>query len=155
MKGICARKTDYHHNNQQFNHIPTKMVCHLSCKRYETLHHIKQTASQGKRKNGTFSFTRSEGGLATGLDSLQTAYEKHWIGWPGICVDNDSDKQAIGEKLEELNFHPRIPVRHPDKKLLRRLQQQYHLAAVPLFLCLYIVQGHFLASLPRSKQAIL
>ena len=41
-------------------------------------------------KNGTFSFTRSEGGLATGLDSLQTAY----------------DKQAIGEKLEELNFHP-------------------------------------------------
>lgn len=57
-------------------------------------------------KNGTFSFTRSEGGLATGLDSLQTAYEKHWIGWPGICVDNDSDKQAIGEKLEELNFHP-------------------------------------------------
>lgn len=82
------------------------MVCHLSCKRYETLHHIKQTASQGKRKNGTFSFTRSEGGLATGLDSLQTAYEKHWIGWPGICVDNDSDKQAIGEKLEELNFHP-------------------------------------------------
>lgn len=82
------------------------MVCHLSCKRYETLHHIKQTAGQGKRKNGTFSFTRSEGGLATGLDSLQTAYEKHWIGWPGICVDNDSDKQAIGEKLEELNFHP-------------------------------------------------
>lgn len=57
-------------------------------------------------KNGTFSFTRSEGGLATGLDSLQTSYEKHWIGWPGICVDNDSDKQAIGEKLEELNFHP-------------------------------------------------
>ena len=57
-------------------------------------------------KIGTFSFTRSEGGLATGLDSLQTAYEKHWIGWPGICVDNDSDKQAIGEKLEELNFHP-------------------------------------------------
>ena len=57
-------------------------------------------------KNGTFSFTRSEGGLATGLDSLQTAYEKHWIGWPGICVDNDNDKQAIGEKLEELNFHP-------------------------------------------------
>lgn len=51
MKGICAlKKTDYHHNNQQFNHIPTKMVCHLSCKRYETLHHIKQTASQGKRK---------------------------------------------------------------------------------------------------------
>ena len=32
--------------------------------------------------NGTFVFSRSEGGLATGLDSLQTSYEKHWIGWP-------------------------------------------------------------------------
>lgn len=30
--------------------------------------------------NGTFVFSRSEGGLATGLDSLQTSYEKHWIG---------------------------------------------------------------------------
>lgn len=32
--------------------------------------------------NGKFAFSRSEGGLATGLDSLQTSYEKHWIGWP-------------------------------------------------------------------------
>lgn len=30
--------------------------------------------------NGKFVFSRSEGGLATGLDSLQTSYEKHWIG---------------------------------------------------------------------------
>ena len=32
--------------------------------------------------NGTFVFSRSEGGLATGLDSLQTSYEKHWIVGP-------------------------------------------------------------------------
>ena len=30
--------------------------------------------------DGTFSFVRSEGGLTTGLNSLQISYEKHWIG---------------------------------------------------------------------------
>ena len=56
--------------------------------------------------NGTFVFSRSEGGVTTGLDSLETSYEKHWIGWPGICVNKEKDKQEINEKLLELNFHP-------------------------------------------------
>lgn len=56
--------------------------------------------------NGTFVFSRSEGGLATGLDSLQTSYEKHWIGWPGICTNEEKDQQEINEKLQEMNFHP-------------------------------------------------
>ena len=56
--------------------------------------------------NGTFVFSRSEGGLATGLDSLQTSYEKHWIGWPGVCTDNEKDRQEMNEKLQEMNFHP-------------------------------------------------
>ena len=30
----------------------------------------------------TFVFSRSEGGLTTGLNSLQGNYEKHWVGWP-------------------------------------------------------------------------
>lgn len=57
-------------------------------------------------ENEAFVFSRSEGGLATGLDSLQTSYEKHWIGWPGMCVHQESDKQEISAKLEDLNFHP-------------------------------------------------
>lgn len=56
--------------------------------------------------DGTFVFSRSEGGLATGLDSLQTSYEKHWIGWPGICTNKEKDKVEINTKLEEMNFHP-------------------------------------------------
>lgn len=28
----------------------------------------------------TFVFSRSEGGLTTGLNSLQGNYEKHWVG---------------------------------------------------------------------------
>lgn len=59
-----------------------------------------------KEKNGTFIFSRSEGGLATGLNSLKTTDEKHWIGWPGTCVDKKEDEQIISEQLEKLNFHP-------------------------------------------------
>lgn len=57
-------------------------------------------------QNGTFVFSRSEGGLTTGLDSLQTSYEKHWIGWPGMCVKDEEDKHLIDSKLEEMQFHP-------------------------------------------------
>ena len=64
--------------------------------------------------NGKFAFSRSEGGLATGLDSLQTSYEKHWIGWPGICTNEEKDQQEINcfaaadtdPHLQEMNFHP-------------------------------------------------
>lgn len=55
---------------------------------------------------GAFVFSRSEGGLATGLDSLNTAYEKHWIGWPGICSRKKEEQAEIGSQLEKLNFHP-------------------------------------------------
>ena len=41
----------------------------------------------------TFVFSRSEGGLTTGLNSLQGNYEKHWVGWPGICTDKEEEKQ--------------------------------------------------------------
>ena len=43
--------------------------------------------------NDTFVFSRSEVGVTTGLDSLETSYEKHWIGWPGICVNKEKEKQ--------------------------------------------------------------
>ena len=107
MKGICAPKKPTIAiiiNNLIISPQKWSAICRArDMKLYIISNRLPVKVSE---KNGTFSFTRSEGGLATGLDSLQTAYEKHWIGWPGICVDNDSDKQAIGEKLEELNFHP-------------------------------------------------
>lgn len=70
-------------------------------------------------QNGTFVFSRSEGGLATGLDSLQTSYEKHWIGWPGICVDKPEEKMEIGSKLEEMNFHPVFCLDHISKSIMK------------------------------------
>ena len=63
---------------------------------------VKASASS----DGTFCFLRSEGGLATGLDSLKTDYEKHWIGWPGLCTEKDEEKETIRTELIKLNFHP-------------------------------------------------
>lgn len=48
----------------------------------------------------------SQGGVATGLDSLETEVEKHWVGWPGMHLDDGKQKQAVDKQLQELNFHP-------------------------------------------------
>lgn len=56
--------------------------------------------------DGQFEFERSEGGLATGLGSLQTSYEQHWIGWPGVCLKRKSDEKKIKAELEQFNYHP-------------------------------------------------
>jgi trehalose 6-phosphate synthase/phosphatase len=51
-------------------------------------------------------FEKSAGGLATGLNSLDVSYEKHWIGWPGIYTDNDKTEKELNLSLENYNFHP-------------------------------------------------
>ena len=53
-----------------------------------------------------FSIARSEGGLATGLGSLETDSEIYWVGWPGVHTENEKEKAEITERLHELNFHP-------------------------------------------------
>jgi len=59
-----------------------------------------------ERNEDQFLIERSEGGLATGLGSLETEAEKYWIGWPGMYTDEQREKEEITEKLHELNFHP-------------------------------------------------
>jgi trehalose 6-phosphate synthase/phosphatase len=51
-------------------------------------------------------FVRSEGGLTTGLDSLETDIEKHWVGWPGTIADTPEEELIIREHLEQFKFHP-------------------------------------------------
>lgn len=62
---------------------------------------IKLSLSAGK-----FVFRRSEGGLATGLASLQGKMETHWIGWPGLCVEDDAERANMTEQLSRKDFHP-------------------------------------------------
>jgi len=59
-----------------------------------------------KTENNEFEFTRSEGGLATGLGSLEMNIEKHWIGWPGVYPETEEEKETISNHLLKFNFHP-------------------------------------------------
>ncbi|MDD4729215.1 MAG: bifunctional alpha,alpha-trehalose-phosphate synthase (UDP-forming)/trehalose-phosphatase [Dysgonamonadaceae bacterium] len=59
-----------------------------------------------KDEYGKFTVTPSEGGLATGLGSLETKAEKIWVGWPGIFTDDEKEKEEITQLLKELGFYP-------------------------------------------------
>lgn len=56
--------------------------------------------------NGKIKLTPSEGGLVTGLQSLQTNTKTIWIGWPDVCPKTEEEKIAIDKKLQKINFHP-------------------------------------------------
>jgi trehalose 6-phosphate synthase/phosphatase len=52
------------------------------------------------------SYVRSEGGLATGLDSMSIPMEKHWIGWPGMHFEDNRKREMIRNELEAQMIHP-------------------------------------------------
>jgi trehalose 6-phosphate synthase/phosphatase len=59
-----------------------------------------------KTEYNNFEFARSEGGLTTGMDSLNLDVEKHWVGWPGTFAEDETEENSIKEHLKEFNFHP-------------------------------------------------
>lgn len=61
---------------------------------------------KAEQEEDHYVFSRSEGGLATGLDSLELNIEKYWIGWPGIYVETGQDQQTISDYLAPYHFYP-------------------------------------------------
>ena len=59
-----------------------------------------------KSDSGKFEFSRSEGGLTTGLDSLEMDIEKHWVGWSGTFAETHEEEQDITKYLDSFKFHP-------------------------------------------------
>ena len=59
-----------------------------------------------RNEDNTFEFSRSEGGLTTGMESLTMDVEKHWIGWPGTYTESVEEENEITEHLKEFDFHP-------------------------------------------------
>lgn len=59
-----------------------------------------------RNENNELEFSRSEGGLTTGMDSLNMDVEKHWIGWPGTYAESEEEELLISEHLKEFKFHP-------------------------------------------------
>jgi len=57
-------------------------------------------------ENNEHKIIHSQGGVATGLDSLETTMEKHWVGWPGMYLDDCEEKEEINNRLSEQNYHP-------------------------------------------------
>lgn len=55
-----------------------------------------------RSSDGKFVFSRSEGGLATGLKSLDVDCEKHWIGWPGVCVNKRRKKMTFAVNWKKI-----------------------------------------------------
>ncbi|MDU1893020.1 MAG: bifunctional alpha,alpha-trehalose-phosphate synthase (UDP-forming)/trehalose-phosphatase [Dysgonomonas sp.] len=57
-------------------------------------------------ENNKYKVIPSPGGLSTGLDSLETKVEKHWIGWPGMYLDDCKEKESIDKQLAEQKYTP-------------------------------------------------
>src|SRR6201996_4710357 len=50
----------------------------------------------------------SEGGLATGLGSVYKQGDNVWIGWPGVEVEQQQDRDQIAKQPDKLSFRSRF-----------------------------------------------
>jgi trehalose 6-phosphate synthase/phosphatase len=71
-----------------------------------------------EKKNNKLRITKSEGGLSTGMGSLELNVEKHWIGWPGIYTDSEEEKAKITKRLKKIQLSSRFSVGRTNRKLL-------------------------------------
>lgn len=56
--------------------------------------------------SGEISFVQSEGGLATGLGSIYEQSGNVWVGWPGLEVSDEVQRQRITHELDLKNLKP-------------------------------------------------
>ncbi len=58
------------------------------------------------RQEGELIYHPSAGGLATGLNSLDSKYEKFWIGWPGKEITDAWEQESVRTDLAADNLAP-------------------------------------------------
>lgn len=59
-----------------------------------------------QKVNNELVYQPSEGGLATGLGSIYKEGDNIWIGWPGLYVENKTQKEKITQELKGNNMRP-------------------------------------------------
>ncbi|GAL86461.1 hypothetical protein MYP_3690 [Sporocytophaga myxococcoides] len=59
-----------------------------------------------QKKEDGLSYTPSAGGLATGLGSIYKSGDNVWLGWPGLYVTNENEKEEITSNLKNENMAP-------------------------------------------------
>jgi trehalose 6-phosphate synthase/phosphatase len=57
-------------------------------------------------EDGKLTYKPSEGGLATGLGSIYKEGDNIWVGWPGLAVSKNSQKDEISKNLKSQNMKP-------------------------------------------------
>jgi len=58
------------------------------------------------KTDGDYNLSSSEGGLATGLGSIYKQGDNVWIGWPGVEITEQQDKDTVTKQLKELSLVP-------------------------------------------------
>lgn len=58
------------------------------------------------KTDGAYHSSPSEGGLATGLGSIYKQGNNVWIGWPGVEIAEQEDKDQVTKELKDLNLIP-------------------------------------------------
>ncbi|MDR2076478.1 MAG: bifunctional alpha,alpha-trehalose-phosphate synthase (UDP-forming)/trehalose-phosphatase [Desulfovibrio sp.] len=58
------------------------------------------------RDGAGFVLSKSSGGLATGLNSLDLRTKKHWLGWPGLCPEDTGERKTVDVLLRDQGFYP-------------------------------------------------
>lgn len=58
------------------------------------------------KNDNDYQLSASEGGLATGLGSIYKEGNNLWIGWPGVEVAEQEDKDSVSQQLHELSLLP-------------------------------------------------
>ena len=59
-----------------------------------------------KQQQDTLQYQPSEGGLATGLSSINEPADKFWIGWPGIAAPDRDTQAQIRSDLKAYQMEP-------------------------------------------------
>ena len=58
------------------------------------------------RSAGELHYHPSAGGLATGLNSLDESYNKLWIGWPGVDITDEWERESVRTDLAKQKLAP-------------------------------------------------
>jgi trehalose 6-phosphate synthase/phosphatase len=59
-----------------------------------------------EKKDGKLSYFPSAGGLATGLGSIYKQGDNIWIGWPGLYLQDEKEKNQVKAELKKENMAP-------------------------------------------------
>ena len=59
-----------------------------------------------KKEKNEMIYMPSEGGLATGLGSIYKEGDNIWVGWPGLALNKNKEKEEVKERLREENMRP-------------------------------------------------